>query len=128
MGRSSTVPLGTPSGRFSSVESFLAPHNLRGEIIPPTQTHKYRAGLTHPCPVLLGAEPFVGSWFPCESQVHGQIYTECWQRSHHHDLMTQEAELVGAASVLGKEEETDETLGLPDTKTCTRQRALLLSA
>lgn len=42
--------------------------------------------------------------------------------------MTQEAELVGAASVLGKEEETDETLGLPDTKTCTRQRVLLLSA
>ena len=77
--------------------------------------------------MLLGAEPFVGSWFPCESQVHGQIYTEYWQRSHHRDLVTQEAELVGAASVLGKEEEADGTLGLSDTKTCTRQRAPLLS-
>ena len=42
-------------------------------------------------------------------------------------LVTQEAELVGAASVLGKEEETNGTLGLPDTKTCTRQQAPLLS-
>ena len=92
-----------------------------------THTHTHKAGLKHRCPALLGAEPFVNSWFPCESQVHGQIYTECWQRSHHHDLVTQEAELVGAASVLGKEEETNGTLGLPDTKTCTRQQAPLLS-
>lgn len=79
-------------------------------------------------PVVLGAEPFVDSWFSRESQVRGQIYTECWQRSLHRDPVTQEVELVGAASVLGKGEERDRELGLPDTKVSARQWVHLFSS